>query len=854
MEEEVAPASYSLTLRRRASGVSSLIETYWRKRWFRLFSWALGAVLIAWLLLWLLVARNLPSVEQLKNFQPSLPTYVRANDGTPVHSFARERRVQLKYQEFPPVLIEAFISAEDKTFFSHGGLDYTGLVGAVFDYVFKIGSGERARGGSTITQQVAKNLLLTDEYSVTRKLKEAILARRIEAVLTKPQIMELYLNQIFLGRNAYGVQAASRAYFNKDVADLSLHEAAYLAILPKAPSNYTPERHEKRALDRRNWVLRAMESNSQISPIERASAAALPLGTSPRLSASTEAPPGYFVEEVRRELIERFGEEQDGGRNPYSVYGGGLWVRTSFEPKLQAPMEEALRNGLMRYDGGRSWNGPIKKLDAGIGWAARLSTANLGGGYADWRPAMVLEKGGNAAQIGFSDGKTGVLNSWAAALPRRRVGGTAFSHIAVGDVILVKSDGANWILKSVPEISGGMAAQDPHTGRILAMQGGFDSRIQSYNRATQAWRQPGSSFKPFVFASALNTGMTPASIIVDGPFCVYQSAKLGRKCFKNFGGGGAGPQTMRWGLEQSRNLMTVRAASQSGMENVVKLADAAGINKQGEPYLPVLAVSLGAGDTTVVRMVNAYSTLARNGAAVSPTLIDYVQDRNGKIRLRADSRQCPKCNAADWNGQPMPRPVSKPKQAIDAQSSFQVVNMLEGVIKRGTAKQLQKLNRPIFGKTGTTTGPTNVWFVGGSADMIIGVYLGFDQPRPMGQYAQGGTMAVPIFYDFAKEAMKDARIVPFKAPLGMRMVRIDRSSGKRVFGAWPGTANDSNVIWEAFKAESEPRRSIRRDELPTEKKALQTAPTRKAETRSETAPRESAPRDNDFLQKEGGIY
>jgi penicillin-binding protein 1A len=348
--------------------------------------------------------------------------------------------------------------------------------------------------------------------------------------------------------------------------------------------------------------------------------------------------------------------------------------------------------------------------------------------------------------------------------------------------------------------------------------------------------------------------MTPASIIVDGPFCVYQSAKLGRKCFKNFGGGGAGPQTMRWGLEQSRNLMTVRAASQSGMENVVKLADAAGINKQGEPYLPVLAVSLGAGDTTVVRMVNAYSTLARNGAAVSPTLIDYVQDRNGKIRLRADSRQCPKCNAADWDGQPMPRPVSKPKQAIDAQSSFQVVNMLEGVIKRGTAKQLQKLNRPIFGKTGTTTGPTNVWFVGGSADMIIGVYLGFDQPRPMGQYAQGGTMAVPIFYDFAKEAMKDARVVPFKAPLGMRMVRIDRSSGKRVFGAWPGTANDSNVIWEAFKAESEPRRSIRRDELPTEKKALQTATTRKAETRSETAPRESAPRDNDFLQKEGGIY
>jgi penicillin-binding protein 1A len=849
MEEEVAPASYSLSLRRRASGVASLFEAYWRKRWFRLLSWAFTAFLFAWFLLWVFVIRNLPSVDQLRNYQPALPTYVRTVDGTPIHSFSRERRVQLKFQEYPQLLISAFISAEDKTFFSHGGIDFTGIVAAVITNIFN----DKTVGASTITQQVAKNLLLTNERTYTRKIKEIILARRIEQTLAKEQILELYLNQIFLGRNSYGVQAASRAYFNKDVGELALHEAAYLAILPKAPSNYTPERHSARALERRNWVLKAMQDNEYVTAEQRAAASAVPLGAVARLATNDDVPPGYFIEEVRRELIERFGEEQENGRNPYSVYGGGLWVRTSFDPAMQVHMEAALRDGLMRYDGGGRWNGPIKKIDVKEGWASRLTAANLGGGYPDWKPALVLAKGATAAEIGFSDGKTSVLNSWAAVMPKRREGGTAFSHIKAGDVILVKSDGANWILKSVPEVSGGMAAQDPRTGRVLAMQGGFDSRIQSYNRATQAWRQPGSSFKPFVYASALNFGMTPASIIVDGPFCVYQSAKLGRKCFKNFGGGGAGAQTMRWGLEQSRNLMTVRAASQTGMDNVVKLADSAGINKQGEPYLPVLAVSLGAGETTVVRMVNAYSTLSQNGRAITPTIIDYVQDRNGRIRLKADNRVCSKCNLADWDGKPMPRPVTRIKQAIDAQSSYQVVNMLEGVVQRGTAKQLMKLGRPIFGKTGTTTGPTNVWFVGGSADLTAGVYLGFDQPRPMGHYAQGGTMAVPIFYDFAKEAMKDDPVLPFKAPLGMRMVRIDRSSGKRVFGAWPGADPQSSVIWEAFKAESEPRRSIRRDEIkPTAKQVKKAAQPKSGQGTG--AKRATTTRDSDFLQQEGGIY
>jgi len=443
-----------------------------------------------------------------------------------------------------------------------------------------------------------------------------------------------------------------------------------------------------------------------------------------------------------------------------------------------------------------------------------------------------------------------LLPAWGATQPRRGTATSAFAMFKSGDVIAVKKEGAAWVLRNIPEISGGMVVQDPHSGRVLAMQGGFDSRLASYNRATQAERQPGSSFKPFVYAAAVDSGMTPASMIVDGPFCVYQSAKLGRKCFRNFsGGGGSAPHTMRWGLEQSRNLMTVRAASQTGMEKIVDLAAAVGISKPDRKYPAVLAIALGAGDTTVLNMVNAYSILVANGRERKPTLIDLVQDRNGKVRFRSDTRPCEGCNMPDWDGRPMPRPAPRTKQVMDAMSAYQVVHMLEGVVQRGTAVGLRDLNRPLFGKTGTTTGPTNVWFVGGSPDLIAGVYMGFDTPRSMGGYAQGGTLAVPIFKEFAQRALKDAPLVPFRAPSGIRMIRIDRASGKRVFGAWPTSDPKAAVIWEAFKPESEPRRSIRRDELPKETKNKVADPSANAGTGSG-----AERRDSDFLQREGGIY
>lgn len=836
----------SLRLRRDASGMLAWFRTRYAQPRFRLAVRILAAVLVLLAIFWLVFARNLPSAEKLLTYQPPLPTYVRSIDGEPVHSYARERRVELRYDEYPPLLVRAFLAAEDKTFFEHGGIDIPGLVGAVVDYVSKIGSGERARGGSTITQQVAKNLLLGNEYSVTRKVKEAILARRIEAVLTKQQILELYLNQIPLGRNSFGVQAASRAYFNKDVSELSLNEMAFLAILPKAPETYGRAKNEARALERRDYVLREMLDNDYITQAQYQEAHAAPLGLLPRaVTASNLNMGGYFLEEVRRQLIGQFGENVKAG--PYSVYDGGLWVRTSINPDYQRYTEQALRDGLVRYDSGKGWRGPIATIDPGVGWAGRLAAQNLGAGYPEWRIAVVLGKAGPAAQIGFADGTMATLPAGAAMMPKRGTATSAFNAMRAGDIIAVKREGNSYTLRNIPEVSGGMVVQDPHTGRVLAMQGGFDVRLASYNRATQAMRQPGSSIKPFVYAAALDGGMTPAEIIVDGPFCVYQSAKLGRKCFRNFSGGGSGPHTMRWGLEQSRNLMTVRAASQTGMDRVVKLTSAVGISAPGQVYQPVLSIALGAGETTVMRMVNAYSILASNGQERKPTLIDFVQDRDGKVRYRSDTRRCEGCNARDWDGKAMPRPPARTKQVMDPLTAYQVVHMLEGVVQRGTAVALRDMGRPLFGKTGTTSGPTNVWFVGGSADIIAGVYMGFDQPRSMGGYAQGGTLAVPIFKAFATKAMADMPVLPFRAPSGIRMIRIDRTSGKRVYGAWPSSDPKAAVIWEAFKPESEPRRTIRRDEIEKTEKKVQ-------KTTSQGSGNNGQRGDSDFLQREGGIY
>jgi penicillin-binding protein 1A len=432
-------------------------------------------------------------------------------------------------------------------------------------------------------------------------------------------------------------------------------------------------------------------------------------------------------------------------------------------------------------------------------------------------------------------------------MPKRGTGTAAFNFLRPGMVVAVKKDGANWALRSVPEIRGAMVVEEVSTGRILAMQGGWDLRGDDFNRVTQALRQPGSTFKPIVYSAALDNGLTPASIIVDGPFCVWQGAGLGNKCFRNFSGANAGPQTMRWGVEQSRNLMTVRTANQIGMDKVTRRARELGVGE----YPNYLAIALGAGDTTALKMTNAFAILANNGKALKPSLIDYAQDRNGKVIFRNDTRPCEGCNARDWDGKPMPRPPLRTKQIMDAMTAYQMVHILEGVVQRGTAVTLRDLKRPLFGKTGTTTGPTNVWFIGGSPDIVAGIYMGFDHPRPMGGYAQGGTLAAPIFKAFAQTAFKDVPPLPFRAPPGVRMVRIDRKSGKKVFGAWPTDDPKAAVIWEAFKPESEPRRTFGRDAT-TEPPPPKPKPAARRPARAPARPT-PAP-DSDFLQNQGGIY
>jgi len=832
------------------------LDPLFERRPVRYAAYGLFGGFLLFAAVWVWFSTGLPSPDKLLAYQAALPTNVRGYDGDPIGSFARERRVELAYDEYPPLVVHAFISAEDKTFFSHGGIDYPGLIGAVGDFaVKKATGGARARGGSTITQQVAKHLLGDSEYSVKRKVREAILAFRLESTLPKSQILEIYLNSIFLGRNAYGVQAASRAYFDKDVGDLTLPEAAYLAVLPKAPANYDPNRATQKALIRRNYVLREMLANGYITQAQHDEAMATPLGTIRYGSnARVHEAGGYFMEEVRRLLMKKYGEKAEDG--PNSVYAGGLWVRSSMNPVMQDAAADALREGLANFDGGRGWVDPKLSLDMDREWRGQLLATPLGTGFRDWSKAVVLDKQRNEAIIGLPDGSTGTLPASNAVQPKRGVGGAAFGFLHRGMVIIVKKvDTTSYALRSIPEVGGGMVAQEVRTGRVLAMQGGFDVIGSSYNRATQALRQPGSAFKPVVYETALENGMTPATILVDGPFCIYQGAGLGTKCFKNFDKGYAGPKTMRWGVEQSRNLMTVRAASQTGMSKVVATAAKLGVGD----YPPYLAMALGAGDTTVSRLVNAYAILANGGRQVKPTLVDYVEDRTGKLIFRTDNRCAimDGCTAPDWNGKPMPRPLERARQLLNPLAAYQMVHIMEGVIERGTATVLRDLNRPLFGKTGTTSGPTNVWFVGGTPEIVGGVYLGYDQPRSLGGAAQGGRVAAPIFKQFAQKAFAGMPPVPFLAPAGIRMVRIDRITGKRVFGTFPTDVDPkSPVIWEAFQPETEPRRSFRRSEDASADgsggaNGALAVPARRAAPKSKPQPK-AAP--DDFLQRQGGIY
>ena len=748
--------------------------------------------------------RGLPDYQQLADYEPPVTTRVQAGDGRLMAEYARERRLFVPVSAMPKRVIEAFLAAEDKNFYTHAGVDFLGVARAIVKNAgtFLMGENRRPVGGSTITQQVAKNFLLGNEVSVSRKVKEAILAFRIERAFTKQRILELYLNEIYLGYGAYGVAAAALYYFDKSLDQLTVAEAAYLGSLPKAPNNYNPQRYPERAKSHRDWVIERMAEDGYITPAEANAAKLEPLTVRPRSEIEIAAKADWFAEEVRRELVARFGENK--------LYEGGLSVRTSLDPQLQTYADKALRDGLVNYDRRHGWRGPVARLQPAANWPQQLAKVAAPPGADPWRLALVLAVEPTAAQIGFSDGKRGRIPmadmSWARAWKKNQELGPPIHQpsdaLAVGDVVLVepvapvaKGGAEVFALRQIPDVGGAIMVMDPHTGRVLALVGGWDYGNSQFDRATQAIRQPGSAFKPFVYAAALDHGFTPSSLIQDAPFVMDQGPGLPKWKPSNFEHKYHGPTTLRNALEKSLNLVTVRVAQAVGMDIVADYAERFGVVDQ----LPqVLSMALGAGDTTLYKMTTAYAEFVNGGKKVVPSLIDRVQDRNGRTVFRHDDRPCPACVADVWNNQAMPEIPDERPQVIDAPTAYQIVSMLQGVVERGTGVRIRELGRPLAGKTGTTNGPNDTWFIGFSPDLVAGVFIGFDQPRTLGGKEQGATVAVPIFKEFMGDALKDVPAIPFRISPGVRLVRVDEETGL------PAAPGDRHVILEAFRPGTEP--------------------------------------------------
>ncbi|MBC2859824.1 penicillin-binding protein 1A [Stappia sp. 28M-7] len=749
------------------------------------------------------MSEDLPDYTALKNYEPPVMTRVHAADGQLMAEYAKERRLFLPIQAIPDLLKQAYISAEDKNFYSHLGIDPEGIARAAVAYVRNYGSGRRPQGASTITQQVAKNFLLTNEVSMERKVKEAILALRIEQAYTKDEILELYLNEIYLGVGAYGVAAASLLYFDKSVHELSLEEVAYLAALPKGPNNYHPFRERDAAIERRNWVIDRMVENGYVDSLAGEEAKAKPLSVKLRSRGTHLFASEYFSEEVRREIASMYGETR--------LYEGGLSVRSTLDPKLQVMARKALMDGLIAFDQRRGgWRGPVQKIEPGAAdWGVELSKIEGMPDVPEWRLAVVLSVSGEAAEIGLQPTRetNGQLSTerervslplsgmkWARISGRSPT--NAGDVLSPGDVIYVeKGEGEGYELRQFPSVSGALVAMDPYTGRVLAMVGGFSFSQSEFNRATQAYRQPGSAFKPFLYAAALDNGYTPSSVIMDAPFEIAQGPGLPMWRPQNYGGKYYGPSTLRVGIELSRNVMTVRLAQDMGMPLVAEYAKRFGIY---DAMTPVLSMSLGAGETTVMRMVTAYAMIANGGRQVHPTLIDRIQDRYGKTVYRHEERICETCATDHWADQPEPELVDNREQVLDPMTAYQITSMMEGVVQRGTATSVKVLGRPVAGKTGTTNDEKDAWFVGFTPDLTVGVFVGYDTPKPMGRGATGGQVAAPIFIDFMQAALKDAPPVEFRVPKGLQLIPINRQTGLRAGAGTPGT------ILEGFKPGTAP--------------------------------------------------
>lgn len=736
--------------------------------------------------------QDLPDYTQLQNYEPPVMTRVHAGDGSLIAEYARERRLYLPSSAIPPLVKQAFISAEDKNFYTHNGIDPEGIARAV---VILLQGSKRVQGASTITQQVAKNFLLGNERSFERKIREALLSFRIEAAYSKERILELYLNEIYLGLGNYGVAAAALNYYGKAVQELTLSEAAYLAALPKGPNNYHPFRYRDAALVRRNYVLDRMVADGAISTSEGEKAKLEPLGVNPRVLSPNSYAAGYFAEEVRRELLDRYGEKK--------LYEGGLSVRATLDPKMQLWARKALVDGLVRFDEARGFRGAMRSIDVSGDWGPALAEIPVLGDVAPWKLAVVLDVNDQVARIGLQPVKerSGEINRERilGTLPADGVKWTRKSMrqaLIAGDVIYVEpveGKPGQYRLRQIPDISGAIVAMDPYTGRVFAMVGGFSFDQSEFNRATQALRQPGSSFKPIVYATALDNGYTPSSIVMDAPIEIDLGPGVGIWRPENYDGKAGGPRTLRYGIEHSKNLMSVRLGRDVGLPLVAEYAKRFGVY---DNMLPVPSMSLGAGETTVLRMVGAYSMLVNGGKRIQPTLIDRIQDRFGKTIYRHDQRMCQGCDPGQWANQNEPRLIDNREQVIDPLSAYQIVSMMEGVVQRGTAQVVKQVGKHLAGKTGTTNEAKDVWFVGFSANLTVGVYMGYDRPRSLGSSATAGQYAAPIFRDFMMSALKDKPDVPFRVPPGIKLISVDAKTGMRASGG--------GTILEAFKPGTAP--------------------------------------------------
>ncbi len=780
------------------------------------------------------LTKDLPDYEALARYAPPGTTRVYAGSGELVAEYAHERRLYLPIQTIPPLLRDAFIAAEDKDFYDHAGLDYFGIVRALADNFARAGSGSNLVGASTITQQLARNILLTRDQTWERKITEGVLALRMEQAYSKDKILELYLNEIPLGLGSYGVAAAALTYFSKAVQELTLPEMALLAAVPKAPSNYDPFRYPDRATDRRNYVIDRMVEENYVTAEEAAKAKQAPLGVKVLRPNPTVFAADYFAEEVRRELAAMYGETM--------LYEGGLSVRTSLDTSLQPMARKALMKGLVNFDQGTGWRGPVTNIpDLGPDWGVKLAEVQPYRDIVEWRLAVVTAVTATAATIGLQPNKLPGVNAIDA---KRETGTIAFNDmrwavwttgprrgyalrgandvVKVGDVIYVEVAPATpvaaapppkpgtpavapaapppprYLLRQVPEIQGGLVAMDPHTGRVLALVGGFSFSASQFNRATQAYRQPGSSFKPFVYSAALDNGYLPTTIELDAPIEVPQGPGMPPWVPENYNQDFLGPSTLRTGIEQSRNVMTVRLAQDIGMPLVAEYARRFGVV---DNLLPVLANALGAGETTVLRMATGYSVFANNGKEVRASLIDRIQDRYGKTIYVGDQRKCPDCAATAWTKQNEPVLFNNAPQVVDPMTAYQLTSMMEGVVQRGTGVAARVIGKPIAGKTGTTSDARDVWFMGFSPDLVVGVFMGYDTPRSIGSRATGGGLATPIFTDFMQSALADKPAIPFRVPKGITFIPVDRVSGVRT------TQGTAGSILEAFKPGTSPRES-----------------------------------------------